>query len=290
MAKIRRDHLTMMIIVIGVILVVATLNIYVSITFTLEIEPDKAPLNIEAAIFINLNGFPAEITQHAVYTLLTEGGWENEIVILTDRPGRFQSHSPHINIIETRANTILEAKMTKCQLLHFPPLLKFDNLIYFDSDLFITRPLEFLSQSASASVSFFEDAGGHIMNFCSGCDFWHTGVMIIRRSRMSSEILDKWCNAIEALQTTDQEALDSVVLTGAEQQAIQSLSKKDLLFMRDYIRIWLMKIGFVVKSDHIFEHHTGLGGEGVEKIAEVVVSSRGFWDSTKISKESYGDR
>jgi len=100
----------------------------------------------------------------------------------------------------------------------------------------------------------FPDAKGHYVGFCSGCEKWHTGVVIIRRGSTKNPptCLSAWEKIILSGNfDTDQESLDSADRQGHCSTAME-LPSKHLLFAKDYI-------GMALTSGHTFIHLTGAG-------------------------------
>jgi len=100
----------------------------------------------------------------------------------------------------------------------------------------------------------FPDARGHYVGFCSGCEKWHTGVLIVRRTsqKKPSTCLSSWEQIVLSGKfDTDQESLDATERRGHCSNMME-LPSKHLLFAKDYI-------GMALTSGQTFIHLTGAG-------------------------------
>lgn len=113
------------------------------------------------------------------------------------------------------------------------------------------RPL-----SSSSTLIIFEDAGGHTIPVCSGCDGAHSGVVALARGH-SERCLELWHDAFQGDSgkrkgtATDQEALDVALRQGSGCEA-RWIGRQHLSFMKDAF----VMAGLTRTST--FGHFTGL--------------------------------
>ena len=158
-----------------------------------------------------------------------------------------------------------------------------ERLLYLDVDVWAARPVEdFLRDAApylpeeqqaggglqehslrgslvleskahSTWLVLFEDCAAHAVGWCSGCDTWNTGVMVVPRNAASHICLARWRGALESGEfPTDQEALESVALgakarqskgygpsAGPECEGVVAMAgpSRHLLFLKDYLAL-----------------------------------------------------
>lgn len=114
------------------------------------------------------------------------------------------------------------------------------------------RPLS----SSSSTVIIFQDAGGHTIPACWGCDGAHSGVVALARGH-SERCLELWHDAFRGESgkrkgtATDQEALDVALRQGSGCEA-RWMGRQHLSFMKDA----LVMAGLTRTST--FGHFTGL--------------------------------
>ncbi|CAM9836464.1 unnamed protein product [Ectocarpus fasciculatus] len=107
-----------------------------------------------------------------------------------------------------------------------------------------------------STVMIFDDAGGHTVPVCRGCDRAHSGVVALARGH-SERCLKLWHDAFEGDgagnggTSTDQEALDAAIAEGSGCEAIM-MDRRHLSFMKD---VFVMA-GLTRTST--FGHYTGL--------------------------------
>lgn len=102
--------------------------------------------------------------------------------------------------------------------------------------------------SYSYDMGAFLDAKGHYVGFCSGCEKWHTGILLLHRNH-GAECLKAWREILLSGKfDTDQESLDEAENSGACLQLV-NFPPRHLIFAKDYI-------GWVLTSGHTFVHLT----------------------------------
>lgn len=112
------------------------------------------------------------------------------------------------------------------------------------------------SSSSSSTMIIFEDAGGHTIPMCWGCDRAHSGVVALARGH-SERCLELWHDAFRGDSgktngtDTDQEALDVALRPGSGCEA-RWLGRQHLSFMKDAF----VMAGLTRTST--FGHFTGL--------------------------------
>jgi len=107
-----------------------------------------------------------------------------------------------------------------------------------------------LTNKHSFDFAAFPDAKGHFFGFCSGCDKWHTGVMIFRRGQ-NSNCLNAWREILlSGKYSTDQQSLDEADRLGKCTGGL-ILPSNHLLFAKDYF-------GMLLTSGQTFVHLTAI--------------------------------
>ena len=156
--------------------------------------------------------------------------------------------------------SLIEIKAMKPNLLSYLPA-SVNASIYLDADILVMKPLGPFLHSLRAEIglqahsdnfdfAMFPDAKGHYVGFCSGCEKWHTGVIVMRRAQ-SRRCMREWQNQLLSGRfSTDQESIDAAEREGACPSPV-SLSSRHLLFAKDYIAAAL-------SGGHSFVHATGI--------------------------------
>jgi len=112
-------------------------------------------------------------------------------------------------------------------------------------------PAEKTATATATWVALFADCAAHAIGWCSGCDAWNTGVMVLARSRTTDRCLARWRQALESGEfPTDQEALEAVVIHGRFEGgdhlvdsnecggvAVVPRPGRHLLFLKDYLAL-----------------------------------------------------
>ena len=184
--------------------------------------------------------------------------------MLTDRQDCFSTlvKQYDVKLIQVPPKpSLIEIKAMKPNLLSFLPS-SVNASIYLDADILVMKPLGPFLQSIRAEVglqarsnnfdfAMFPDAKGHYVGFCSGCEKWHTGVVVLRRGKASNGCMREWeTQLLSGRYSTDQESIDAAERQGACPSPV-SLSSRHLLFARDYIAAAL-------SGGHSFVHATGI--------------------------------
>lgn len=243
----------------------------------------------QAIVFIAMGKLAREgLVEDAISAVRLIGHWNDEILILTDRPKCFNtlvegSENTKTITVPSKA-TIIEIKTMKAEIFTYLPS-NIDRVLYLDVDILITRNLGFFIQDLNNLLSYhyqlqmkknnpetslstkqnflnttysyqlhdfdfaaFLDAKGHYVGFCSGCEKWHTGVMYLRRNH-GVECMKYWASLLSSGKyDTDQESLDDSEKSGHCSKTI-AIPSRHLLFAKDYI-------GMVLTSGQTFVHLT----------------------------------
>ena len=183
--------------------------------------------------------------------------------MLTDRVDCFSTLAKQhdVKLIEVPTKkSLIDIKAMKPNLLtYLPPSVNAS--IYLDADVLVMKPLSPFLHSIRAEVGFqahgnafdfamFPDSKGHYVGFCSGCEKWHTGVIVLRRGKASGCMREWESQLLSGRFSTDQESIDAAERQGACPAAV-SLSSRHLLFAKDYIAAAL-------SGGHSFVHATGI--------------------------------
>ena len=183
--------------------------------------------------------------------------------MLTDRPDCFTSLAEHHDVKLIRVpskRSLIEIKAMKPNIMALLPN-KVNATVYLDADVLVVKPLgpflhsmkvEVGTQAGGSDFDFamFLDAKGHYVGFCSGCEKWHTGVIVLRR-RPQDRCMRAWeSQLLSGRFSTDQESIDAAEREGSCPSTV-ALSSRHFLFAKDYI-------GTALSSGHSFIHATGI--------------------------------
>lgn len=221
---------------------------------------------VDGIVYIAMGSMAeSDVLDYSIESLVSLGKWNGRIYIITDKSACFDSlvsHNKNLHIINIPpANSIIEIKALKTRIFDLiPKSSELEKVLYLDADIVVKRDLEpfFFDLSGLLSdnsqnkfdIALFQDAKGHFVGFCSGCDKWHTGILFLQRNQ-GNECLEQWrINLISERFTSDQESFDE-----AENQGycshVYSLPRKHLLFAKDYIAM-------LFTSGHSFLHLTSI--------------------------------
>jgi hypothetical protein len=206
--------------------------------------------SVDAIVFIAMGTLAEDpIVDSALASVRVLGGWKGNLYLLTDRKDCFGTiatqHQVNIVSIPT-VDSIIQIKALKSHLFDYLPT-NITTLLYLDVDILVTRSLQpFFSDIAdqlrhgSPDFGMFLDAGGHFFGFCSGCDKWHTGIILLNRtSELGKICMDKWREILlSGKYDTDQESIDEAERTGACKHTL-ALPSRHLLFAKDYFAAFL---------------------------------------------------
>lgn len=249
---------------------------------------------VDAIVFISMGRTMSSnpMTDYTIASARLLGRWSGDIFVLTDCPDCFsdaeKQYGAKIVNVPT-AKSLMHIKALKANMFtHLPSSV--NGVLYLDVDIVVMKNLEsFLRDIAKLvakrvlargvlhplsngkdtrdgsdvsgdnlneflSLAAFPDAKGHYVGFCSGCEKWHTGVLVVRRnsSKNPSPCLSSWEQIVLSGEfDTDQESLDTAERRG-QCTNILELPSKHLLFAKDYI-------GMALTSGQTFIHLTGAG-------------------------------
>ena len=256
-------------------------------------------VHIDAFVFIAMSETATRNNiDYSVASLRKVGQWKGDIFIITDKPDCFaylnQFYATKILSIPSVSN-LMAIKALKTNLFLYLPN-KTNTIVYMDVDVIVSKPIQSFLESISSDVhqmmraslkrdimngiesvqpsfdfAMFPDAKGHYVGFCSGCEKWHTGVIVLQRQAPSEEELKEKGGTVKSKErkcliawremllsgkyTTDQESIDAAEAEGGCPKAV-SLSTKHLLFAKDVL-------GMLLLSGQTFVHLTGI--ERLEK-------------------------
>jgi hypothetical protein len=235
---------------------------------TRTIAPSWRPTYVDAVVMIAASSMAADkMVDMSIASVRRYGNWRGPIYVLTDRPDCFDASAKEFGVtvvsIPEMLN-ILEIKALKMSLFEYlPEDLK--GVLYVDVDIVVTRDLDdFLFDSEQKinrmrgkfDMAMFLDAAGHYVGFCSGCEKWHSGVIIMRRGQ-GSGCLAKWKEILlSGKYGTDQQSIDEAERQGSCPKMV-TLYKKHLLFAKDYL-------GVALTPGRTFLHMTGAGRLGLQ--------------------------
>lgn len=251
-------------------------------SFIMPIERERP---VDAIVLIALGpAGTSPMLGWSVDSLFRVGGWTGNVYVITDNeksvrqmimpadrvsgavyPARDNIHI--IKLQERKENVPseshnLNAKLTKCSLLHILPR-RLQHVLYIDADIIIGKSLEgFLEniaqvwktpmqQTSPLSMGLFQDCKSFRAGYSIDCDTWNTGVMSLLRGN-SDQCMDAWCERLALQGGTDQAALDDVIADGKECQNIHELDVRYVRMMKDFFTV----TGFVKKK--LFNHFTGI--------------------------------
>ena len=143
----------------------------------------------------------------------------------------------------------MEIKSLKAKIFEYLPV-KVNAALYIDVDIIIAKQMHsFLNDLSvqladakatqkSVDMGAFYDAKGHYVGWCSGCEKWHTGVLLLFREA-GGECLEAWGSTmLSGRFDTDQESLDDAEIKGSC-KSILPFGSPHLLFAKDYIAMAL---------------------------------------------------
>lgn len=221
------------------------------------------PSYIDGIAMIAASSMAADkMVDYSIASIRKYGNWKGPIYVLTDRPECFSNTASEYDVtvvtIPTAAS-IIEIKANKPKLMSLVPLGA-DTVLYLDVDIMVTKDLsEFLfdaenliqAKGSNFDFAMFLDAAGHYVGFCSGCEKWHTGVIVLRR-QSGGDCMAAWQKILLSGQYgTDQESIDEAERQKKCPNAV-ALPSKHLLFAKDYLAVALT-------SSRTFLHMTGAG-------------------------------
>lgn len=221
------------------------------------------PSYVDAIALIAANALaPDKMVDYTLASIRKYGNWKGPVYVLTDRPSCFETTAIEYNIkIVTipKTESILDIKAFKPKLMNYLPDTV-TGALYIDVDILVTKDLSEFLYDAETLIhangdnfdhAMFLDAAGHFAGFCSGCEKWHTGVMILRRN-MGNTCLSEWEKILlSGKYGTDQESIDEAENQGKCPNSV-ALPSKHLMFAKDYLALMLT-------SSRTFLHLTGAG-------------------------------
>ena len=203
-----------------------------------------------------------KMVDYSIASIRKYGNWKGPIYVLTDRPDCFSATAKEYDVTVVtipKPESIIEIKSYKPKLMSLLPD-EATTVLYVDVDIMVTKDLagflydtENLIQTKGSKFDFamFLDAAGHYVGFCSGCEKWHTGVIVLRRG-MGGECMAEWERILLSGEYgTDQESIDEAERVKKCPNAV-ALASKHLLFAKDYLAVALT-------SSRTFLHMTGAG-------------------------------
>lgn len=202
------------------------------------------------------------------------GMFRGPLYILTDNPMCFTHLEEYkISFIQIpKLPDIKSIKLLKTKLFEYIDNDSIREILYIDADILIARELstffyDYISitnaeerKDEDFDFAGFPDAKGHFAGFCSGCDKWHTGVMIFRRE-LGLQCLDTWASILKSGKyPTDQESLDNsyeYCPNAIELPTKHLLFAKDILgflFLRGYTFLHLTGANKLAEQNYIYRH------------------------------------
>ncbi len=220
---------------------------------------------VDAFVYISMGTMAKEqLTEYSIASLRKVGGWKGPVYVLTDRPSCFATAVSSFDIKTAVVPTeiskdIMKIKNLKATLFEYlPPGV--DSVVYLDVDIMLQRPVSHFLMDIGSSlarmtdgfdIGAFPDAQGHYLGFCSGCEKWHTGVILAKRDH-GDKCMAQWSNNITGGKfDSDQESLDEAENAGMCEHTL-TMPPSYLLFAKDYI-------GMALTSGHTFLHVTAAG-------------------------------
>ena len=230
---------------------------------TREISPDWKPSTLNAIVLIGAGEMASDrMIDYSIASVRLYGGWKGKIYLLTDRPGCFvdTKKTYAIDIITVpEMKTIIDIKSLKAKLMTYLPD-SVTGAIYLDVDIVVTKDIRPFLYDAETQIqasndqfdlAMFLDAAGHYVGFCSGCEKWHTGVVVLKRGHGQS-CLSAWERILQSgTFATDQQSMDQAE-SDRECKHLIALSANHLLFAKDYLAVLLT-------NSRTFLHMTGAG-------------------------------
>jgi len=228
------------------------------------------PKVIQAFVYIAMGAMAKEsLTEYSIASLRKVGEWKGRIYILTDNPSCFTQAIKAFDVVPakvpvSKASNLMEIKSLKATLFEYLPI-EINSVIYLDVDIMIQRSvghflmdighsltkMEKINGANSFDIGAFPDAQGHYLGFCSGCEKWHTGVLLTKRNS-GNKCLNNWKHIISSGKyDTDQESLDEAEANGSCKNTL-TMPPSYLLFAKDYI-------GMALTNGHTFLHVTAAG-------------------------------
>jgi hypothetical protein len=240
-------------------------------------------IGIDAVVFIAMGVVTTDpMIDLSVESVRSIGKYTGDVYIVTDRPSCFAGiqKSFGVKVVETASrDSLIKIKAMKAEIFSFLPT-EINSILYLDIDILVTRDLSnFIRDSTIAMATYkpliasthkqshnhtkaiansndrysydmgaFWDAKGHYVGFCSGCEKWHTGILLMHRHH-GGQCLSAWREILLSGKfDTDQESLDEAERIGKCTQLV-NFPSRHLIFAKDYI-------GWVLTSGHTFVHLT----------------------------------
>ena len=220
------------------------------------------PRGLDAVVYISMSKTSSyTFIDQSIKSVRRLGMFRGPLYVLTDNPMCFAHLEEYkISFIQIpKLPDIKSIKLLKTKLFEYIDNESIREILYIDADILITRELslffyDYISiingedrKEEDFDYAAFPDAKGHFAGFCSGCDKWHTGVMIFKRE-LGLQCLNSWANMLTSGKyPTDQESLDN----SHEycHNAIE-LPSKHILFAKDIL-------GFLFLRGYTYLHLTG---------------------------------
>lgn len=172
---------------------------------------DKKPL-VDAIVLIAMGQMAEDsMIDYSIASIRKIGNWKGDIYVLTDRQNCFKETAItyDLKLVEIQPlSSIIMIKALKPKLMSYLPASVLGAL-YLDVDILVTRDLgafltdlkdtvtrnianikksaknslakKFYQNISSTTFDYgaFLDARGHYVGFCSGCEKWHTGNILM---------------------------------------------------------------------------------------------------------------
>ena len=223
----------------------------------------KTAPEINGFVYITMGKMSKEsLVDYSIASLRNVGGWKGAIYVLTDQPACFSTTAKELGaeiITVPSVKSVMEIKAMKTKMMTYLPE-KVNAAVYIDVDVIISRNIgHFLSDVDHSmkklgdkfDIGAFPDSEGHYVGFCSGCEKWHTGVLLIKRG-LGKSCQSAWGQIIlSGKYDTDQESLDEAENLGHCKNML-SIPTSYLLFAKDYIAM-------ILTSGQTFLHLTAAG-------------------------------
>jgi hypothetical protein len=213
--------------------------------------------HVDALVYLSVGKLAKDsLTDYSIATAREIGKWQGKVFIITDHPDCFEVtknlHDVELMKIPSQKD-IMQIKSIKANLFLYLPA-EIQSILYIDVDIVITKKLDYFLYDLKTTLrpnfdmAAFYDARGHYVGFCSGCEKWHTGVLLFTKSA-GKNCLKKWQDIILSGQfDTDQESLDEAENSGVCDR-MSAFPSNHLLFAKDYI-------GMMLTSGSTFLHMT----------------------------------
>jgi hypothetical protein len=201
---------------------------------------------VDAVVYIAMkSAAKSTLVDYSVTSLRKVGGWKGKVFLLTDQPSCFDNllaTQSGVEVVQVPSvSSIMEIKSLKAKVFeHIPASI--ESVLYIDVDIVVAKSMESffnelhvqIGSRKDIDMGAFLDAKGHFIGWCSGCEKWHTGVLLMFR-QSGSKCLESWGSTILSSRfETDQESLDDAENTGACPKMLPFASS-NLLFAKDYL-------------------------------------------------------